>query len=91
MPLNLLTHLSRLGAVGIGILLSWQLSKTMPETLHILTKVEANQATLFAEHENMKEEIRQQNATQGYLLRGICMGMHKTTLAQQQFCNPPPQ
>ena len=84
----LLTMLYRLGGLGGMMLISWQLLEHVPALEKSVTEVKAQQEVIVGQHEVFGVRAEKFNDTSTKLLRGICLGMHKTQQAQQQFCNP---
>ncbi len=88
MTTQILTMLYRLGGLGGMMLISWQLLEHVPDLEKSVTEVKAQQEVVLQQHETLGAKAEKANDVNTKLLRGICLGMHKTQSAQQQFCNP---
>jgi hypothetical protein len=84
----ILTMLYRLGGLGGMMLISWQLLEHVPALEKSVAAVQSQQELVISQHEVFGARAEKFNDTSEKLLRGICLGMHKTQAAQQQFCNP---
>ena len=73
---------------AIAIYLVWQMGSTQPVIVKDIVEVKAAQAVIVGQHKIFGEQAEKANDLNAKLLRGICLGMHKTQQAQQQFCNP---
>jgi len=93
-----LSFLTAIGKYGLGTVLAgylvWQLGASLPVIEKDIVSVKAETKAIQVQHTEMRsstqkaEERREKiDETMIRLMRGTCLGLHKTLESQQRFCN----